>query len=571
MRFQSHTRRRLSSARRICIGVAALALPAAVLAASPAQAAGGATIFVAPSPPGIGAGSGSCLTPNYNTIGAAVAAASNGDTIDVCAGTYAENVAINKSLTVDGAQAGIDARTRSGSESIINGGSGANLTITADNVTVDGFTLNGPSSSAAIVMENGNVGETIQNNIINNPGAAAYSNTSDTVIRKNVVNNVFASATDGFQFNTSPIHDVSISDNKFGGANENNYNADVTIIGPFGGAVNSNITVSGNAANGDGTLVALFTVNGAHVTGNTVTGGVHSSQIYVGGGNSNVTISGNTVSSGGSAVNVANAFGDGPNSSVTITGNNFRNNGTGVKVGSGAIASGGSVVANRNRLAGNSAFGINNLSSFTVDGTCNWWGTGRGPGAVGPGSGDKVSTDVTYAPWLDSSSLSGACAHRTGFHVYASPPVVEVGSPVTVWASGASSNSSITLAVVGHGTKNVTTDSNGFGFATFTINNPGALKIRATDGSAVTSGPLYVAKVSIPDSVKHNHQINVSVQSAIPGSTLNVTTNRGGNYSVPVPATGHVVVHVPGTTTGTLRITVTDNNDPLVVRNVSIT
>src|SRR6516165_6322004 len=54
------------------------------------------------------------------TIQGAIALASSGDTITVAAGTYEEAVEVNKTLTLEGAQHGVDARTRSGPESIID-------------------------------------------------------------------------------------------------------------------------------------------------------------------------------------------------------------------------------------------------------------------------------------------------------------------------------------------------------------------------------------------------------------------------------------------------------------------
>ena len=45
---------------------------------------------------------GTCVTPNYSTIGAAVSAAKANDTVSVCPGTYREIVTINKNITLIG-------------------------------------------------------------------------------------------------------------------------------------------------------------------------------------------------------------------------------------------------------------------------------------------------------------------------------------------------------------------------------------------------------------------------------------------------------------------------------------
>ncbi|HJX68767.1 MAG TPA: hypothetical protein VJ406_00900, partial [Dehalococcoidia bacterium] len=81
---------------------------------------------------------------DYPTIQAAINAASDGDTIMVAAGLYKENVNINKSLTLKGFQAGVDARNRSGPETIIEPAEGTGIrVITAANrvVVIDGLTV----------------------------------------------------------------------------------------------------------------------------------------------------------------------------------------------------------------------------------------------------------------------------------------------------------------------------------------------------------------------------------------------------------------------------------------------
>ncbi|MDC1240602.1 cadherin repeat domain-containing protein [Litorivicinus sp.] len=98
---------------------------------------------------------------HYATLGAAVAAATADDVISLRAGTYAEDVTIDKALTIKGANQGVslyndangdgtlvnseidvdtttDARTGGFEESWING----TITVAADNVTLDGLRMN---------------------------------------------------------------------------------------------------------------------------------------------------------------------------------------------------------------------------------------------------------------------------------------------------------------------------------------------------------------------------------------------------------------------------------------------
>src|SRR5581483_7708522 len=140
----------------------------------------------------------------YPTIQAAVNAATAGAIINVDAGTYPELVTVSKSLTIRGAQAGVDARStprlNGVPESIITGAPTTTGTITsafyitANDVVIDGFTVQGQTSvgsyGAGIVIAPNKAGTQIQNNIIQNNIAGMYlannSTTDPAVIQRNL-------------------------------------------------------------------------------------------------------------------------------------------------------------------------------------------------------------------------------------------------------------------------------------------------------------------------------------------------------------------------------------------------
>jgi nitrous oxidase accessory protein NosD len=151
----------------------ALALGVMILAGQKTQAAG--PWYVNST---TGNDSFNCLSPATacQTINAAIGKASSGDTINVAAGTYNESVVVNKTVTLRGARAGVDARTRVGAESIINN-SCSPVGIYADSVVLDGFTVQGstdsdPCTIAGIWMNPGGWGfqggAQILNNIVQN-------------------------------------------------------------------------------------------------------------------------------------------------------------------------------------------------------------------------------------------------------------------------------------------------------------------------------------------------------------------------------------------------------------------
>jgi hypothetical protein len=67
----------------------------------------------------------------------------------------------------------------------------------------------------------------------------------------------------------------------------------------------------------------------------------------------------------------------------------------------GGLPSGTFVYINFNNILGNSSFGVrNDGTSEIIDARDNWWGDASGPSGVGPGSGDAVTANVDFDPWL---------------------------------------------------------------------------------------------------------------------------------------------------------------------------
>jgi parallel beta-helix repeat protein len=130
------------------------------------------TLYVAPA--GATANNGSsCSQATYSTIQSAVTAADPYTTVFVCAGTYAEDVAVAQPLTLQGQNAVINATGKD------NG-----LVISSSHVTVQGFTVRGATGEGVLAVG------TLTPSLVP-AGAPAGSTTgvpiSDVTITKNVV------------------------------------------------------------------------------------------------------------------------------------------------------------------------------------------------------------------------------------------------------------------------------------------------------------------------------------------------------------------------------------------------
>src|SRR5258706_24141 len=314
-----------------------------------------------------------CSVPgDYPTIQGAVNDAGC-TTINVGPGLYNENVSINRSLTLNGAQQGVAFSGRtfgSASESKVTSSTQGIpvIKINATNVTVDGFSVTdtvGLFAAVGIDVKNACNGALITNNIIdgistadttgNGTAQAIYleAGPDNVQILANEMTNVHSNRsakgiTIGDASSTNPSVNILIDGNSI-----SNITSDAR--GAYGVSINN-----GNGATSNSGLVirnnSIFTLNGG--------GWVHA-----------VGLEANTPG-------------------VLVRDNSFSNlispSTDAVAVWFEANSSFATAHVNTNNFnVGPAAYGIAVDPAIsgtgTVDGTCNWWGAANGPGPVGPG------------------------------------------------------------------------------------------------------------------------------------------------------------------------------------------
>jgi parallel beta-helix repeat protein len=412
----------------------------------------------------------------FSSIQSAVNAASNGDTINVTAGTYHENVTLpaDKDLTLLGAQHDVNpgCEGERGGESILDGEGyasdkyGIEFPTDAGTIVINGFTIKnygygiwGRTAGTHVT------GATISYNILENngdpalPGGGAtdglwhddggalrIKNMDDSTITYNLVRNSergirlendSAQTSDDNVISYNCIHDnqqygIAIYD---GGNNNtveyntvyNNPDRGIQLtwgIASDGNKINYN-TVYNNCNDG----VLLVNASNAEIKGNIVHNNAFTDQ----------TLSGESTTNGGPnsgfgwqpvhggiTVNYDSVTGD----NITISGNDIYDNGVlpegqwsawagkrsnteadGIYIG--ASTTGATV--NFNNIEDNQQYGVENLNTInTLDATNNWWGDASGPSGVGDGTGDAVSANVNYDPWLDAPAPDGKPISFTG-------------------------------------------------------------------------------------------------------------------------------------------------------------
>jgi parallel beta-helix repeat protein len=237
-------------------------------------------------------GPGPATAIGYNafaTIHDGLNAVASGGTVYVAAGTYAENVLVNKSVTLIGANAGVDARDgRPGAEESVVSNSEGDFQIEADHVAIDGFTLTGatanpnsdPAALGAAIWTNPGFSGThggyqIVNNIITG-NIAGIELDSDGTNQTLVQHNLFRDNTQpGPAGGTDIVVDFGLSNAVIDGNTFTNTSFVENAYGLGVQAGSDHITFSNNTVNNHGRGVYFYDTNAASITNNTITGASH--------------------------------------------------------------------------------------------------------------------------------------------------------------------------------------------------------------------------------------------------------------------------------------------------------
>ncbi len=380
-------------------------------------------------------GAGCCTAPGgCKTIQGGIADASVGDAVSVAAGTYPEAAAgplnVNKTLTLCGAQAGVDARTRAGLETHITDPQGT--VVSADNVVIDGFTIEDNTAAFngfGLDMAQGTTGSQVYNNIVqNNIVGIGLANigVSQVLICQNLIqtnNNLGAASgagiyTDEFVCGSGlPCTDFLVEQNAFKG------NDDSGIVISNVSSPLTQLDVSTNTFDQNGRGIFLLntdmsTIHNNRITNSTLAG---SGAIRIFGGVDDLTITSNDLNTGtGWGIRMTNDSSlTPPSTGVVIHLNNIANfAGDGGPFGGGLFVGAGA-------------------HAGPVDAECNWWADPCGPFNVAAnplGMGQEVQEagapgDADFTPWLITAGPAPASGGGTCTGIMCVPPTTPTPTP----------------------------------------------------------------------------------------------------------------------------------------------
>jgi hypothetical protein len=491
-----------------------VALGAVLVPVGRAEATGPTAYYVDAARPDDTGNGTSWATAKQKLQSAIALATTNGDTINVAAGTYTEHLVIaNKAnLTLkskDGAATTIiSARQTHG------GTPDPGVAIRCSSgITIDGFSVNDVIFNVSGVVNPDADGEA------HLMAAIFLDNVTNCVVKNNILRNFYYGIFLASDCYSAPCTCTTAScDNNTIQANEM-HGENIGRIGVYLYSEEGGNQLQGNA-----------------VTGNTIEKTYYGIYLNPSVGAGSNTLSNNTITGSPDLVNwyPSGAYANPPSAldngigivlgsyddtgvfSGTISGNTISVCQTGIKVNAANFAA---TTVNDNNITGNLTYGVwNNAVAGTLNATNNWWGANDGPGTVGPGHGANVSGTVTYSPWL----VLGVSASPTSI-VANGTSTSTITADMTKNSAGAASGgfvpngTSITIATTGGtvgSTSVIKTTINGLATATLTSSTtPGLVTVKATaPGTApysensttvsfVTDPALRITLTAVPSSI----------------------------------------------------------------------
>ncbi len=362
------------------------------------------------------------------SIQATIDAASPGDVVCLSAGVYTEGdkIDIDKSITLQGPQFGVDPRPILGTaripggagEAIIDGAgsvSSGNIVILASDVIIDGIQVRGNSGDLIDAETSTPTANTIIRYTIVNDSSGDEGIQLRTTANALIENNrVFETGGDGInvccgsngaviQYNE--VHDINSPDGAIYLYHDTNppVQINATILSNVIYNVNNNDGIKVGSKDGDDALL-----NGGQILHNQVTTTAQDNiTVYT----SNVLVQGNQVT--GSESENGSIYVSFEADGAAVDSNTILNNGTaggdityGVRVGKGALFPTNTTV-NANCISGNEQglLYVFPNAGPALDATNNWWGDASGPSGSGPGTGDSVSPNVTFSGFQTGGCL----------------------------------------------------------------------------------------------------------------------------------------------------------------------
>jgi nitrous oxidase accessory protein NosD len=233
-----------------------------------------------------------CPDADYTTIQAAVDAADPGNTIRVCAGTYAESVNVNKDVDLRGATGNgtgegvCEAVQADTTYTIVDppGTTAPGFNVTADFVQIRQMVITGAEDHAGIFLSSDHSGYEIRHNIIRDNTIGVYLGSDgdfESFVRLNSFcdNNASGAAAGNAIYSDQGVENVNILANK----SEGNASAFLILVGGVTLETNqAHLTVRNNTLTGDGAVIVQNT-DDILIERNTMNGSTGSAIFYAGG------------------------------------------------------------------------------------------------------------------------------------------------------------------------------------------------------------------------------------------------------------------------------------------------